>query len=192
MPGGWLAESAEQSLMRVTIRKATLSDIPTLQTLIPESVRVLLGKYHTLQQIEGALGTVFGVDTRLIQDGTYFVAEAGSDIVGCGGWSRRRTPFGSDNAPKKDDALLDPSVEPARIRAFFVHPAWARQGIGSRIMRACESAARTDGFTRLELVATVTGELLYRRHGFTAIEHFEVPLPNGAELPVIRMSKDLA
>ncbi|HXJ94930.1 MAG TPA: GNAT family N-acetyltransferase [Terriglobia bacterium] len=178
--------------MQVTIRKATLGDIPALRILIPESVRTLLGRYHTPEQIEGALGTVFGVDTRLIQDGTYFVAEAGPDIVGCGGWSRRRTPFGSDNAPNKDDALLDPSVEPARIRAFFVHPTWERRGIGSRIMKACESAARADGFTRLELTATLAGELLYRRHAFTAVEHLELPLSNGATISVIRMSKDLA
>jgi len=178
--------------MQVTIRQAKLSDIPALQILIPESVRALLGRYHTPQQIGGALGTVFGVDTRLIQDGTYFVAEAGSDIVGCGGWSKRRTPFGSDSGPNKDDALLDPNVEPARIRAFFVHPAWARQGIGSQLVKASESAARTAGFTRLELAATLAGEFLYRRHGFTAFEHFEAPLPNGATIPLIRMSKDLA
>jgi GNAT superfamily N-acetyltransferase len=115
-----------------------------------------------------------------------------SDIVGCGGWSRRRTAFGSDKAPNKDDALLDPSVEPARIRAFFVHAAGARKGIGSRLMKVSESAARTAGFTRLELAATLAGEVLYRRHGLTAVEHFEVPLPNGATVPLIRMSKDLA
>jgi N-acetylglutamate synthase-like GNAT family acetyltransferase len=177
--------------MQVAIRKAALSDIPVLETLIPESVRVLLGKYHAAELVEGALGTVFGVDTQLIRDGTYFVAEAGRDIVGCGGWSRRRTPFGSDNAPDKDDTLLDPRIEPARIRGFFVHPDWTRRGIGSEIMKACESAARLGGFTRLELVATVAGEPLYRRHGFTAVEHFEVPLPNGSRFPVIRLSKSL-
>jgi GNAT superfamily N-acetyltransferase len=177
--------------MQVAIRQATLSDVPVLQALIPESVRVLLGKYHGAEQIEGALGTVFGVDTQLIRDGTYFVAEAGSDIVGCGGWSRRRTPFGSDNAPKKDDALLDPNLEPARIRAFFVRPGWTRQGIGSLIMAACEAAARTEGFRRLELVATLAGEPLYLAHEFTAVEPFEVALPNGAAIRVIRMAKDL-
>ena len=168
-----------------------LRDIPTLQVLIPESVRVLLAKYHKANQIEGALGTVFGVDTQLIRDGTYFVAEARTEIVGCGGWSRRRTAFGGDNASNKDDALLDPKAEPARIRAFFVRPGWTRRGIGSQIMEACERAAGVDGFTRLELVATLAGEPLYRRHGFTVLEHFEVSLPNGATLPVIRMSKDL-
>ena len=177
--------------MQVAIRKAALNDIPVLETLIPESVRVLLGKYHTSAQIEGALGTVFGVDIQLIRDGTYYIAEAGSEIVGCGGWSRRRTPFGSDNAPNKDDTLLDPATEATRIRAFFVRPGWTRQGIGSLIMEACETAARLDGFTRLELTATLAGESLYLAHGFTAVERFEVPLPNGAAIPVITMSKDL-
>lgn len=178
-------------LMQVAIRKATLSDVPSLRALIPESVRVLLGQYHTAEQVEGALGTVFGVDTQLIRDETYFVAEAGSDIVGCGGWSRRRTPFGSDHAPNKDDALLDPRTEAARIRAFFVRPGWTRRGIGSLIMEACEAAARTEGFAGLELVATLAGEPLYLAHGFTAVEHFEVALPNGAAIGVIKMAKEL-
>ena len=177
--------------MQVAIRKATLSDISALQILIPESVRALLAKYHSAEQIEGSLRTVFGVDTQLIRDGTYFVAEAGTGIVGCGGWSKRKTAFGSDNVPGKNDALLDPGTEPARVRAFFVHPDFVRRGIGSEIMKASESAAQLDGFTRLELVATLAGAPLYSKHGFTAVEHFEVSLPNGAALPVIRMLKGL-
>jgi GNAT superfamily N-acetyltransferase len=177
--------------MVITIRKARPEDIPVLQVLIPESVRALQAEHYSAEQMEGALGTVFGVDTQLISDGTYFIAEAAGNIVGCGGWSRRKTLFGSDHVPGKDDAWLEPGVDPARIRAFFIHPGWARRGIGSRILECCEAEAAALGFSRLELVATLTGEPLYRTRGFQATEHFEVPLANGARLPVIRMSKQL-
>ncbi len=171
------------------IRKAEVEDIPALEVLIPESVRALQAGDYSAPQIEGALGTVFGVDRQLIRDGTYFVVEAGSRIVACGGWSRRKTLFGSDHAPQKDDAWLDPAVDSARIRAFFVHPSWARRGIGSRLMRACEEAAVAEGFSTLELAATLTGEPLYRAHGFQAVGRFDVPLPNGASMPIVRMTK---
>ncbi|HEV3200153.1 MAG TPA: GNAT family N-acetyltransferase [Bryobacteraceae bacterium] len=173
------------------IRKAEFEDIPILEWLIPESVRTLQARDYSPEQMEGALGTVFGVDRQLIRDGTYFVVEIDSRIVACGGWSRRKTLFGSDHAPGKDDAWLDPSVEPARIRAFFVHPEWARRGIGSLLMRASEEAAAAEGFSSLELVATLTGEPLYRAHGFQGVEWFDVALPNGARLPVVRMRKEV-
>ena len=175
--------------MDLTIRPATPPDTSTLASLIAESVRLLQRDHYSVKQMEGALGTVFGVDTRLIHDGTYFVAEVDSEIVGCGGWSRRKTLFGSDHVPAKDDTWLDPLSDAARIRAFFVRPAWARRGIGSKILQACEAAALAQGFNRLELVATLPGEPLYRAHGYRAVESFEVPLPNGAVLPVVRMSK---
>jgi len=176
--------------MTVKIRAATLTDVSDLEILIPESVRALQRHHYSVAQMEGALGTVFGVDTQLIRDGTYLIAESESnEIVGCGGWSKRKTLFGSDQVPGKDDAWLDPLQDAARIRAFFVHPAWARQGIGSRILQACESAARAQGFTRLELVATLPGEPLYSAHGYRPLEKFEVPLSNGVSLPVIRMGK---
>ncbi len=174
------------------LRKAELSDIPVLEKLIPASVRGLQADYYSPEQMEGALGTVFGVDTQLIRDGTYFVAEVDSEIVACGGWSRRKTLFGSDHASEKDDAWLDPARDAARIRAFFVHPAWARRGLGSRIMQACEEAAIAAGFSRLELVATLPGEPLYRAHGFEPGDRFRVPLVNGESLPVVRMSKSMA
>ena len=174
---------------KVRIRKAELADIPTLDALIPQSVRALQSKDYSDPQMEGALGTVFGVDRMLILDGTYLVAEVDSKIVACGGWSRRKTLFGSDNAPEKNDDWLDPAVDAARIRAFFVHPAWARQGIGSLLMTMCEQEAVSNGFKRLELGATLTGEPLYRAHGFHAIAQLEVPLPNGAVLPIVRMAK---
>jgi N-acetylglutamate synthase-like GNAT family acetyltransferase len=173
----------------ITIRKATLGDVPVLRSLIAESVRILQASYYTPEQREGALGTVFGVDTQLILDGTYMVTEAGTMIVGCGGWSRRKTAFGSDHAAQRDNALLDPAQEAAKIRAFFVHPEWARRGIGSQILVACEAAAMAEGFTHLELVSTLPGEPMYRARGFAPQEAFEVPLPNGVKLPVLRMTK---
>ena len=176
-------------MMQVTIRKAVLEDVPAFEALIAESVRILQASDYTPEQREGALGTVLGVDRQLIRDGTYFVAEAQSRIVACGGWSRRKTLFGSDHSPEKDDSWLDPANEPARIRAFFVDSAWARKGIASRIMQACETSASAFGFSRLELVATLTGEALYRAHGFSVIERFDLPLRNGATLPVVRVSR---
>lgn len=177
--------------MQLTIRKASCEDIPALEALIPNSVKNLQAAYYSCEQIDGALGTVFGVDSQLIKDGTYFIAEVESNIVGCGGWSQRKTLFGGDKAPNKEDHLLDPLHEPARIRAFFVHPAWTRRGIGSKIMATCETAAIAVGFSRLELVSTLAGEQLYKAHGFYDVEHFEISLLNGTSLPVIRMSKQI-
>ena len=175
--------------MQVTIRHATLEDIPVLEVLIRESVRTLQAGYYTTAQMEGALGTVFGVDTQLIRDGTYFVAEVESAIVGCGGWSRRKTLFGSDHVAQKDDTWLDPARDAARIRAFFIRSGWERRGIGSRILEACESAAVAHGFSRFELAATLPGEPMYQARGFSATERFDVSLPNGLGLPVVRMVK---
>jgi N-acetylglutamate synthase-like GNAT family acetyltransferase len=173
----------------VLIRRATADDIPALHALIDASVRVLQAGDYSAEQIDGALGTVFGVDTRLIADGTYFVAEAGTVLAGCGGWSKRKTLFGSDHGAGREDALLDPERDAARIRAFFVHPEWARRGIGSGILEACEEDAAQAGFRRFELGATITGERLYRARGYEPVEHLDAPLPNGAALPVIRMTK---
>lgn len=175
--------------MDLIIRPATFDDVPAIERLIAESVRALQAGDYNSEQIEGALGTVFGVDRQLIRDGTYYVAESGTQIAGCGGWSKRRTLFGSDDVPLKDDSLLDPAVDAARIRAFFVDPSWARRGVATRILQKCESAAEATGFRKLELVATLTGEPLYRTHGFVAVERFETPLRNGAMLPVVRMTK---
>lgn len=177
--------------MPITIRQAALDDVPALEHLVIESVRGLQKDDYTPQQIEGALGTVFGVDKQLIRDGTYFVAEEAGAIVGCGGWSKRGTPFGSDDTPVKDDRLLDPTRDAARIRAFFVHPSYARRGVGTKLMEACEEAGKQYGFSRLELVATLTGEPLYARHGFDVVERFEIPLRNGARMPVVRMAKSV-
>lgn len=182
----------------MNIRLATLADIPNLSELIRDSVSRLGHGYYSSEQIASALTHVFGVDTQLILDGTYFVIEVENEIAGCGGWSKRKTLFGGDQsksvATRTDeaDALLDPEAEAARIRAFYVHPRYARQGVGSRILKACEEAAHTAGFARAELIATLPGEPLYSAAGYTNLGPFEIPLPDAAPLPAFRMGKTLA
>jgi GNAT superfamily N-acetyltransferase len=174
-----------------TIRKAILQDVPALETLIQESVRTLQAADYTLEQRELALRTVYGVDTQLIRDGTYFVVEAETLIVACGGWSRRKTLYGGDRHAVREDSLLDSSSEAARIRAFFIRPGWERRGIGSALVFACEQAAVVEGFRRMEMGSTLTGVALYRAHGYVEIEQIEVPLRDGLTLPVVRMGKSL-
>jgi GNAT superfamily N-acetyltransferase len=171
------------------LRLATRADLPALGALIPASVRGLAPGWYTPEQIESSIRHMFGPDTQLIDDGTYFVVEAEGAIVGCGGWSRRATLFGGDQTKAGADPLLDPAGDPARIRAFFVHPAAARRGVGSRLMTACIDAARAAGFRTLTLVATLPGEPLYRAFGFVAEERFEAPLADGSTLPVVRMAR---
>jgi len=175
--------------MFVTIRPARIGDLPILEALIPESARLLQAGYYSSEQIEGAIGTVFGVDRQLIMDGTYFVAEIAGQVVGCGGWSKRKSLYGSDRARKDPDPLLDPASESARIRAFFVRPGFARHGIGRQLMAECESAALQAGFRSIEIVATLAGEPLYASFGYAAGESFEIVLPNGSSIRVVRMAK---
>lgn len=178
----------------VQFRHALPSDIPELAALIENSVGALQAGDYSPEQIEASLGSVFGVDTQLIADRTYFVAEVSSpdgnvEIVGCGGWSMRKTLFGADAGPDREPELLDPETDAARIRAIFVHPAWARQGIGSKILAVCETAAAASGFTRFQMASTLTGLPLYSRHGYQAVERRSVPLSNGIEVPVVLMEK---
>lgn len=172
-------------------RLATNADIPALETLIPLSVRALQATHYSLVQRETAIGPVFGVDRQLIRDGTYFVVEDAARIVGCGGWSKRKTFYGGDRDRAGEDAELNPQIDPARIRAFFVHPDWARRGIGRSILLHCEAAAIQAGFRNAELVATLTGELLYSRFGYLAVERYEAPMAEGLSLSVVRMTKRL-
>jgi GNAT superfamily N-acetyltransferase len=175
--------------MNLTLRQAVPADIPVLRVLIDASVRGLQAADYTAAQIEGALQSVYGVDSQLIVDGTYFVVEAEAAIVGCGGWSKRKTLFGGDRWSGREDALLNPQQDAAKIRAFFVHPRWVRRGIGSVILEACEKAAAAAGFTRFEMGATLTGVPLYRARGYVALENIEAPLANGESLTVVRMEK---
>jgi GNAT superfamily N-acetyltransferase len=173
----------------LTLRQAVSADVPVLRALIDASVRELQAADYTPAQIEGALQSVYGVDSQLIADGTYFVVEAESAIVGCGGWSKRKTLFGGDRWTGRENALLDPRQDAAKIRAFFVHPDWVRRGIGSMILEACENAAGAAGFTRFEMGATLTGVPLYRARGYVALENIQAPLANGETLTVVRMEK---
>jgi GNAT superfamily N-acetyltransferase len=185
------------------IRLATPQDIPILRELIHASVRGLQAQDYAPAQLEGALKTVYDVDSQLISDGTYFVAEGTSDIpgkkagqretliVGCGGWSKRKTLYGGDIWAHREDTLLDPRKSAAKIRAFFVDPHWARHGIGSMILESCESAAKRAGFARLEMGATLTGVPFYRSKGYLAVENLEVPLQGGLMLQIVRMAKDI-
>jgi len=175
--------------MNLTLRQAVPADVPALRVLIDTSVRGLQGADYTPAQIEGALETVYGVDSQLIADGTYFVVEASDVIVGCGGWSKHKTLFGGDRWTAREDSLLDPQRDAAKIRAFFVHPEWVRRGIGSMILEACEKAVTAAGFTRLEMGATLTGVALYRARGYVALETLDVPLQNGESIKVVRMER---
>jgi GNAT superfamily N-acetyltransferase len=178
------------------VRLAIDADIPSLHPLIESSVRILQAGDYTPAQIEGALGTVLGLDTQLISDKTYYVIEATSQsnekvIAACGGWSKRKTLFGSDHAAVREPEFLDPTTDAAKIRAFFVHPDWARRGLGTLLLETCENAAKSAGFTRFEMGSTLTGVALYKLRGYHVIEPISVPLRNGESLPVIRMAKSL-
>ncbi|WP_412068036.1 GNAT family N-acetyltransferase [Rubrivirga sp. IMCC43871] len=174
-----------------TLRAATPDDVTALAALIERSGRELRDGY-TEAQAAALTVHVFGVDSQLVTDGTYFVIEDGGVLIACGGWSRRRTLFGGDQAKAGPDPLLDPLREPARIRAFFVDPTQARRGLGRRLLAACEDAARAHGFAVLELVSTAPGEPLYRAGGFEVVERFVLRLPGRVEAPVARMRKPLA
>lgn len=174
-----------------SLRRASDEDIPALEALIPISVRALQSGDYSSEQMEAALGSVFGVDRQLIRDGTYFVAESGSALIGCGGWSKRKTLFGSDHQTNRDDALLDPKEEAARIRAFFIHPDWARRGIATAILDECEMAIRAAHFHAIELAATLTGIPFYAAFDYRTHERSEVQLSNGLTLAVVRMTKQL-
>ena len=176
------------------IRPATPEDVTVLRPLIEQSVRVLQREDYSTEQLEAALGTAYGVDTQLIADGTYYVVETASTtsekvLVACGGWSMRKTLYGSDHGPFRDDSLLDPARDAAKIRAFFVHPAWTRRGLATLILKTCEEAAYARGFRRFEMGATLTGVPMYAARGYEAKERLEVPLPNGLTLSVVRMGK---
>jgi GNAT superfamily N-acetyltransferase len=178
------------------LRLATERDIPALHALIEASVRGLQSGDYTPAQIDGALGTVLGLDTQLITDRTYFIAKAGDEkagapgvLAGCGGWSKRKTLFGADRGPGRTPELLDPAVDAAKVRAIFVHPDFARRGLGSLILATVEGAAREAGFVRYEMGSTLTGVPLYRLKGYVEVERITVPLGNGEALPVVKMVK---
>jgi GNAT superfamily N-acetyltransferase len=178
--------------MDFKVRLATATDVKPIRELIADSVRGLAKGIYSDAQIELSIRSVFGVDHQLIEDGTYFVAETSGRIVGCGGWSRRQTLFGaSEYAESRNSALLDPASQPAKIRAFFVHPDAARKGIGRAILQRCEAEALAAGFTAAEMMATLPGVPLYETCGYEKHEYHDVNLPDGETIACVRMSKPL-
>ncbi len=171
------------------LRHAAESDVPRLEELIRLSVHSLQAPYYTVAQRAEALGPVFAVDRQLIADGTYFVAEGGSGVVGCGGWSKRKSHFGGDVDRTGVDPMLNPAADAARVRAFFTHPGWARRGIGKAILSACEDAILAAGFTRVEMVATLAGEPLYLSCGYQEKERYSLHLRGDQTMQVVRMTK---
>ena len=173
-----------------THRLARPDDMPALQKLMTAAIRDLLPQFLPPEKVEASFA-VMGVDSQLIDDGTYFILEEGGVMAGCGGWSRRATLFGHNHTAGRDSRLLDPASEPARVRAMYTAPAFVRRGVGRRILELCEAAARGEGFTRAELGATKGGEPLYRACGYQEIEYMEVPTPGGVTVPITRMGKQL-
>jgi len=167
-----------------------MADLPALGPLIAASARELSRGDYTPEQIEGALRGAFGTDTQLIRDGTYFVIEVDGVMAGCGGWSRRRTLFGSDARPDRDPAELDPAKDAAKIRAFFIHPNFARRGLGTLILEHCENDAMAHGFNRFELMGTLPGVRLYASRGYQAGDRIEWPLGDGLFIPFVPMTKN--
>ncbi|MCB0213972.1 MAG: GNAT family N-acetyltransferase [Anaerolineae bacterium] len=171
---------------------AVLDDIPALKKLIDQSVRHLGGQKYNARQIESSLTYIFGVDTQLIEDETYYVVKIDGQLAGAGGWSRRQTLYGGNQAKAGlEDNLLDPTHDPAKIRAFYVDPNFARRGIGRSLMQTCEDAARQAHFQRMELMATLPGQPLYAACGFQAIEPVDIVMPDGVSLPCVKMTKPL-
>jgi GNAT superfamily N-acetyltransferase len=176
--------------LKAVLRMATLDDRPAIAALIAASARGLGRDDYTEEQIESAIGTgVFGVDTQLIADGTYYVAEIDGRMVGCGGWSRRKTLFGGDRFAEREAEELDPRREPAKIRAFFVLAEWSRRGIGKAILQRCESDARARGFRSFELMATLPGRKLYAAEGYVPEEELVFRMEDGVDIELVRMRK---
>jgi GNAT superfamily N-acetyltransferase len=175
----------------LAVRNATLADRDGLRDLIARSARELSAADYRPEQVEGALQGAFGVDTQLIHDGTYFVVEGGGVIVGCGGWSYRKTLFGGDERPERDAAELDPRTDAAKIRAFFVEPAHARKGIGTLLLEKCESEAKLRGFSRVELMSTLPGIRLYSARGYSGVEQVRYEVSPGVSIEFLPMSKSI-
>jgi GNAT superfamily N-acetyltransferase len=170
-------------------RLATHEDLPQLQTLIDLAIDRNQREFLDVDQISSSRA-IMGLDTQLVDDGTYFVVECDGAIAGCGGWSRRATMYGGDHSSGRDAALLNPESDAARVRAMYTHPDFVRRGIGKLILELCEQAARAEGFRRLELVATMSGEPLYRSAGYSSVEEMS-DASGGAAVPLLLMAKSI-
>jgi len=170
-------------------RVALPSDAPRIAELMRSSVLDLFPRFYDARQTASAAVHIGHLDMRLIEDGTYFVHEAGGEIVACGGWSRRSKLYTGSGASDDDERPLDPATEPARVRAMFVRGDWTRRGLGRAILEACERAARAEGFTDLVLGATLPGEPLYRAFGFREVERFTLTMPDGVSVECVAMER---
>ena len=184
---GWQDGREERPL---NLRLATRDDLPSLRRLMDEAIARLQAAYLSPELVE-ASRLIMGLDTQLIEDGTYFAVESAGEIVGCGGWSRRATLFGGDHSPGRDASLLDPRTDAARVRAMYTHPSQVRRGVGRSILGACEAAMAREGFRRCELAATLAGEPLYRACGYRQVERFFAATPLGIDVPLVLMAKDI-
>jgi len=170
-------------LTELTIRPATMADLPSLRAIMAAAIRENLKPFLPDELIRSS-ERIMGLDTKLIEDGGYWIVLSDGEPAGCGGWSRRKTLYGGDHTEGRDDAVLDPAVDAARVRAMYTHPSFVRRGVGRLILARCEADAGAEGFSRLELVATLSGEPLYRAYGFQELERF-----NDQGVPLIRMAK---
>lgn len=180
-----------QKLRDFQIRPALPSDVDALRALIVASARGLSGEDYGDAELEAAITYVFGVDSELIADGTYFTVLCDGQYVACGGWSRRQTLFGGDQFKGRADGFLDPQTDAAKIRAFFVHPVYARRGLGRILLEHCETEARAHGFRRMEMMATLPGINLYRACGYVAGDVIAFVVPDGRTVRFVPMSKSL-
>ena len=177
--------------MSISLRKATPADVPLLKELIARSARGLSTDDYRPAQVEGALRGAFGVDSQLLKDQTYFVAEENGVIIGCGGWSYRATLFGGDSRSERDPSSLDPKTQAAKIRAFFVDPAQARRGIGTMLLERCEQEAKSRGFSQVELMATLPGVKLYAARGYVGTQRVSYDVGSGESIEFLPMRKNL-
>lgn len=173
----------------IRLRPARRADLPLLELIANAAIDELLSRALDAQEL-AASRMIMGVDTRLVDDGTYLVAELDDEIAGCGGWSRRATLYGGDHSPGRDAALLNPGQDPARVRAMYTRPAFARRGVGRAILQEAERQARAEGFRETELAATLSGVPLYAACGYRPVEHF-TDASGGYPVPLVRMRKAL-
>jgi GNAT superfamily N-acetyltransferase len=178
-------------LDELVLRVATLDDKTAVDALMKESAKALFPRFYNEQQAASAVRYVAQVDPMLLADGTYFVLESGNELVACGGWSRRDRLYTGGGDSEGDARILDPSSEPARVRAMFVRADWTRKGLGRRILEECEAAARREGFRQLALVSTMPGLPLYLAYGFRSLEEHEVAMPDGVTIACVSMEKQI-
>ncbi len=187
MPEQRPVPAAGAASVEPSIRLASLDDVPAIDALMKASIRDIFPAYYDERQTASSEAHIGSVDRMLVEDGTYFVLEAAGEIVACGGWSRRDKLFTGSAEQEGRARSLDPATEPARVRAMFVRADWTRRGLGTRILDACRDAARREGFSRLALMATLPGYLLYERYGFRPLEHVEIELPDGVRVECVSM-----